>query len=206
MNAYTESASLASIEKTVAALESNGFRAIVVKDRDAAREVILSMIPKGAEVFTMTSVTLEETGLAGVLNGPDYDSVRERFKTMDPARHAKEMRARGAAPDWSLGSVHALTEGGSMVIASLTGSQLPAHVYGAGKVVLVAGAQKIVKDLGSAMERIERRVVPLESERARKAYGLPEGFATFPSKILTWNRETVPDRVTVVIVEEALGF
>ncbi|HOX18526.1 MAG TPA: LUD domain-containing protein [Spirochaetales bacterium] len=206
MTAYTEPASRASIDKAAAALEANGFRAVVAKDRAAAREAVLGLIPKGAEVFTMSSVTLEETGLAEVLNGPDYDSVRERFKAMDPARHAKEMRARGSAPDWSLGSVHALTEGGSLVIASLTGSQLPAQVYGAGNVVLVVGAQKIVKDLDAAMERLERHVVPLESVRAREAYGLPEGFKTFPSKILTWNRETTPDRATVVIVEESLGF
>jgi len=116
------------------------------------------------------------------------------------------MRKLGAGPDFALGSAHAVTETGSILFASLTGSQLPAYAYGAGSVIWVVSTKKIVKDLEEGFERIESHIVPLESVRARKAYGLPETFNSYPSKVLVFNREIQPGRVKLVFVKEDLGF
>src|SRR2546423_3939737 len=64
--------------------------------------------------------------------------------TMDPASQMSEMRRLGAAPQWVVGSVHALTQDGDLVIASASGSQLASMAYGAQNVLLVIGTQKIV--------------------------------------------------------------
>jgi acyl-CoA hydrolase len=125
---------------------------------------------------------------------------------MAQATQGREMRKLGAAPDVALGSVHALTDDGIAVIASLTGSQLPAYASGAGKVVFVVGSQKIVKDLDEAMERLRSYVVPLESARARKAYGLPDTFSSQANKILLLQGEVQPGRITFLLLEEARGF
>jgi hypothetical protein len=73
-------------------------------------------------------------------------------------------------------------------------------------VIWVVGTQKIVKDVEEGLRRIHEYVVGLESARARKAYGLPESWFSFPSKILLINREIVPGRAKIVLVDEALGF
>jgi acyl-CoA hydrolase len=125
---------------------------------------------------------------------------------MDQATQGREMRKLGAAPDVALGSVHALTDDGIAVIASLTGSQLPAYASGAGKVIFVVGSQKIVKNLDEAMERLESYVVPLESARARKAYGLPDTFNSQANKILLLKGEVQPGRITFLLLEETQGF
>ena len=165
------------------------------------------MLPAGAEVFTMTSITLETTGLAKEINEPGrYDSIRNKLNTMDSKTQERAMRKLCAAPDFAIGSVHAVTEDGTLVIASNTGSQLPSYAYSAGKVIWVIGAQKIVKDVDEGQQRLREYVLGMETMRARKAYGLPENWNSFYSKILLFNREINPGRVHVVLVNEVLGF
>ena len=113
------------------------------------------------------------------------------------------MQQLGAAPDWAVGSVHALTQEGEALIASATGSQLPAYAYGASHVIWVVGTQKIVGNLEEGMRRIHEYTLPLESERARKAYGVP-GSAV--NKMLIVRGEVNKERITVIMVREKLGF
>ncbi|MBI4092585.1 MAG: LUD domain-containing protein, partial [Candidatus Kerfeldbacteria bacterium] len=128
---FAQLADDARLEKTVAALQANGLNAMVVANGQAAKQKALELIPAGAEVFTMTSQTIEQVGLAKELNeSGQYVSVRERLTAMDRKTQAKDMNALGAVPDWTVGSVHAVTEDGHVFIASNTGSQLGAYAYG----------------------------------------------------------------------------
>ena len=207
MKDWKRPASKQSIERAAEALKANGIQVSLAANAAEARQKVLAMLPAGAEVFTMTSVTLEATGLAREINEPGrYDSIRNRLNAMDPNTQERAMRKLCAAPDFAIGSVHALTEEGTLVIASNTGSQLPSYAYSAGKVIWVVGAQKIVKDVEEGLQRIREHVLGLETVRARKAYGLPENWNSFYSKILLFNREVNPGRATVVLVNEALGF
>lgn len=202
--AYDTIASSEQIEKTKQALEANGFAVIVAEDGEAAKKTALDLLPKGAEVLTNTSVTLDELGLDKAINeSGDYDSVRNKLNAMwgDPSKK-RDQRKLGAAPDYSIGSVHAITEAGEVFIASNTGSQLPGYVYGAGKVVWVVGAQKLVKDEAEARTRLAEHVVPLENERAKAAYGV----GTNLSKLLIVSKEVEPGRITIILVKEKLGY
>src|SRR5437773_2531554 len=132
-------------------------------------------------------------------------SIRRRFGTLaDDAREtqADEIRRLTSAPDVMLGSVHAVTEGGSLLTASFSGSQLGPYVSGAGRLILVVGTQKIVSDLEEGLRRINEYVFPLEDARAQAAYGVHSGV----NKVLIINRELVSGRITVVFVDEVLGF
>jgi len=112
------------------------------------------------------------------------------------------MRQLSAAPDWVVGSVHAVTEDGSLLIASASGSQLGPIVSGAGHVVLVIGGQKIVANLTVGLRRIYEYCFPLEDRRARQAYGVPSGV----NNILIINHVTTPGRVTAILVNKMVGF
>lgn len=201
---YNTPKDYAEVEKTIKALEANNMIAVFAKDRSDAVSKVLEMIDAGSSVMTMTSVTLDELGIAKEINeSGKFNSVREKFSKMDPKTQGTEMRAMAAAPDVTVGSVHAVTEDGKVIIASNTGSQLPAYVYGAGKVVWVVGTQKIVKDLDDGMKRLYEYTLPLESERAHKAYGVE---ASFVSKVLIVNKEVTPGRINIVFVPENIGF
>src|SRR5689334_24311000 len=133
---------------TVTALEEHGFSTEVVDDLDAARQAVLARIPHGSSVMTNTSVTLAESGIADAINdsGP-YESARNAMFALDFATQAQQMKAIGGQPDYALGSVHAVTRDGTLVIASASGSQLASYAWGAANVILVVGAQKLVPTL-----------------------------------------------------------
>ncbi len=192
-----------SISKTKDALEKNGIAVFVVENGAEAKEKVLQMIPEGAEIMNMTSETLRTTGIADEINKlGKYNSVRNQFEKMDKKIQGLEMNKLGAAPEWTIGSVHAVTENGEVIIASATGSQLPAYAYGSSHVIWVVGSQKVVKDIKEAFERISDYVFPLENERAMKAYGIGSGV----NKELVINKEVTPGRITMIIVKEKLGF
>lgn len=200
-------ASEESIKKTVDALKNNGITAHVVDSAEEAKEKVLKLLPKKAEVMQMTSVTLDTIGITQPINeSGDYDSVRNELNKLDRSKQHLEMQRIGAAPEWTLGSVHAVTEDGKVVIASNSGSQLPAYAYGSSHVIWVVGTQKIVNNLDDAMTRIYDYVLPLETKRARKAYNLPDTFHSNVSKLLIVNKEVNPERLTIIFVKEKLGF
>lgn len=193
-----------SIGKTVAALKANGIDAVVVENGEEARRKVLEILPKGAEVMTMSSTTLDTIGISKEINeSKDYDAVRDKLYSMDRKTQGREMNRLGAAHEWAIGSVHAVTEEGHAMIASNTGSQLPAYAYGASHVIWVVGTQKIVKNTEEGMKRIYDHSLPLESERAKKAYGVP-GSAV--NKMLIVNKENIAGRITMILVKEKLGF
>lgn len=193
-------------DETVAAvadhLTARNFRVFITQDRTEAAARVLELIPEGAEVFTAQSATLRELGLFEAIDESGrYESVRKKVSSMDRATRAREMRKLGAAPDVVVGSVHAITLDGQVVIASYGGSQIAPCVYGAGTVIWVAGSQKIVRDLDEAIERIEKHSLPLESARLQTAMGVPSHM----NKVLIVNGDR-PGRTSIVIVKEVLGF
>jgi hypothetical protein len=187
---------------TVVALEEHGFSVEVVDDLDAARGAVLARIPQGSSVMTNTSVTLQETGIADAINndGP-YESARNKMFALDFATQAQEMKAIGGQPDYSLGSVHAVTHDGTLVIASASGSQLASYTWGAANVIFVIGAQKLVPSLEAARERINKHSLVLEDARAIAAYGQHSSVG----KILEIHQE-LPGRIHVVLVRAVVGY
>jgi len=187
---------------TVVALEEHGFSVEVVDDFGAARAAVLARIPEGSTVMTNTSVTLEETGIAAAINdGGPYESARNRMFALDFATQAQEMKAIGGQPDYALGSVHAVTRDGTLVIASASGSQLASYAWGAASVIFVVGAQKLVPDLEAAHERIYQHSLKLEDARAYAAYGQRSSVG----KVLEIHQE-LPGRIHVVLIRQPVGF
>jgi acyl-CoA hydrolase len=187
---------------TVTALEEHGFSVEVVDDLDAARQAVLARIPAGSSVMTNTSVTLDDTGIAEAINGGGaYDSARNKMFALDFATQAQQMKAIGGQPDYALGSVHAVTRDGTLVIASASGSQLASYAWGAANVVFVVGAQKLVPTLQDAHERVYQHSLVLEDARAQAAYGQHSSVG----KILEIHQE-LPGRIHIVLVRQPVGF
>ena len=191
------------VRQAAAALESNGFIVLRAGDAAEAKRLVLDLIPMGTKVHHGASQTLEVTGIAEELDASGrYEPIGPRIRGMDRATHGDEIRRESAAPDVMVGSVHAVTEGGSLMAASSSGSQLAAYVAGAGRVILVVGTQKVVADIDEGLRRINEYAFPLEDARALEAYGIHSGV----NKVLIVNREIVPGRITVVLVDQVLGF
>jgi hypothetical protein len=191
------------IHAALEGLERNGITTHFVDANEDARNLVRSILPPGAEVYNNTSRTLEVIGVAeDIERSGRYQPLRPRLYQMDRQMQGREMRQLSAAPDWVVGSVHAMTEDGSLLLASASGSQLGPIVSGAGHVLLVIGGQKIVPDLTAGLRRIYEYCFPLEDRRARQAYGVASGV----NNILIVNRVTTPGQVTAILVNRTLGF
>jgi acyl-CoA hydrolase len=191
------------IERTSKALEANGIQTLIAEDRAEAKRLFFELIPDGSEVFLGASVTLEQLGIvAEVDQSGRFDALRPKMYAMNRETQGREIRKLIAAPDFAIGSVHAVTEDGHVLIASATGSQLGPYASGAGKVIWVVGTQKIVKDLNDGLRRLNEHVVPLEEKHMQQLYKV----GTSVNEMLIVNRATRPGRITMIIVKEELGF
>lgn len=200
---YTEPAPAHRLEKAAAALTANGFTVEILDDVAAARSRVAELIPAGAGVFTGASETLRLSGIDDDINASGrYQAVKPRVLAMDRATEADDIRRLLASPDVVVNSVAAITETGSVVLASGSGSQLPANAGGAAQAIWIVGAQKVVPDLETALRRLEEHALPLESARAQAVYGFPSAI----NRMLVLNAEPHPGRGTVLILREAIGF
>ncbi|MGB8644866.1 MAG: LUD domain-containing protein [Anaerolineae bacterium] len=199
---FGQLASDEAVKRTAVALRAHGMEVLVVNTGEEAKQAVLKIVPHGASVYSTSSQTLDTIGLTHELNETGhYHSIRKRTIAMDRKTEMTEIRRLQSSHDFVVGSVHAITETGSVLIASRGGSQLPAYAYGADRVIWVAGTQKIVTDIEEGLQRLYQYSLPLEDVRARKAYGISSAI----NKILIVNAET-PGRTTVVLVKENLGF
>ena len=193
----------ARVTRTAAALEAHGISVLRAPNGAEAKRIVLDLIPDGSQVHHGASESLDASGITQEIETSGrYEDVRSRTWSMDRETQAEEIRRLGGAPDFMLGSVHAVTETGSLITASMSGSQLGPYGSGAGRVILVVGTQKIVSDLEEGLRRVEEYAFPLEDARAQAAYGIHSGV----NKILIINREIMSGRITVVLCDEALGF
>jgi hypothetical protein len=190
------------LQHVVERIRERNIEVIIVNNGDEARQVVLERLPKGAEVHSGKSKTLQDSGiLDAILDPQQYNALRHRSLKMDRQTQWHEIRKLLAAPDYMLGSVNAVTEGGILVATSATASQLGPYANTAGKVIFVVGSQKIVPDLETALRRIREYVFPWEDEQVRQR--LPSG--SFIGKTLIIEREWMAGRMTVILVREPIG-
>jgi ketosteroid isomerase-like protein len=202
VDSFADPATPERLERAAAALTAHGFTVEILDDAAAARTRVKDLIPEGATVFTAASETLRLSGIDEDINASGrYQAVKPVALAMDRVARADDFRRLLASPDVVIGSVAALTETGSLVAASGSGSQLPAYAGGA-RAIWIVGAQKVVPDLSVALRRVEEHALPLESERTKAAYGHPSAI----NRLLILNAEPYPGRGTVLLLREAIGF
>jgi L-lactate utilization protein LutC len=200
--AFERPADTAHLDRTAAALTSRGVKAQVATSGEHARQLVLDAIPAGAEVHIALSETLRELGITSEIDESGrYDSVRARLGALDRETQGREMRKLGAAPDYIVGSAHAVTDDGEIVVGSGTGSQLGAYAYAGGNVILVVGHQKLVRDLDEGLRRLREYSVPREFARMQEA-GYP---GTILARTLIIHHDP-SSRITVILVPQTLGF
>jgi len=200
---FSKMASDEQITRTANSLEANNIQSIIAQDGVEAKRIFFELIPDGAEVLLGASITLEKLGIKEEIEKSGrFDALRPRMFAMNRETQGREIRKLGGVPDYAAGSVQAVTQAGHVLIASNTGSQLGPYAMGAGKVIWVVGAQKIVKDINEGLRRIQEYAYPLEEQHFQQLYKL----GTNVNKILIVNREFRQGRITMIIVKEELGF
>jgi acyl-CoA hydrolase len=199
---FTAAAPASELEALADKLRARNFEVVIVQDGAEAKAEVLKRIPEGAVVHSGKSKTLEDAGIfTEFMESGRYDFVRKATMKMDRNTQRDEMRKLGAAPDFMVNSAHAVTQDGQIVITSASGSQIGPIASGAGKLILVVGSQKIVRDLDAAFRRIKDYVFPYEDARLREMLGI----GTKITRTLILEQDFMPGRTTVVLVREPIG-
>ncbi len=192
------------VAQTVTALEEHGMKVLRVKNGQNALESLKSIIPPGAEVMDGASITLVEIGYRELLNSDQspWKSLRAAVHAEDDTAKRHELRRKSMIAEYFVSGVNAITQSGELVACDTAGSRVGAWLFSARHLVLVSGVNKIVPTLEEAFERMRKYVYPLESARAKKKYGEQ-------SRLAKWAivaEEEQKDRVTVVLIDEELGY
>ena len=191
------------IQRTVAALCARNMPAAVAETSEQALQLLKDMVPDGAEVFNSTSETLDAIGYSDYLhNNPRYRNLYDELTAeIDPAKQ-RDLRRLATVSEYIIGSVQAIAETGEIVVASGSGSQLGAFVYGAKYVILVAGTQKICPTLTDAIDRVRGYTVDKHDE-----WLVAQGRNARPmGKLTIFENEVAEDRVRVILIKENLGW
>jgi hypothetical protein len=195
------------ITTTIEALSARGITAEVVQTRPEALARLRALIPAGAAISTGASISLKEIGFEELLvsgSHPWKNLKAEYLAEKDPARQTL-LRRQSTLADYYLGSVHAVSQTGEVVIASMTGSQISPYAYAARNVIWVVGAQKITPNLDEAVRRVREYVLPHEDKRLRDSTGGKMG--SMIGKLLIFEREAafLGRKISLIFVAQKTG-
>ena len=197
-------------------LRRRGIDLVYCADGAAALGYLLSRIPAGATVMNGGSLTLEQIGLPAALADGPFQWLRPRINAIGNADERTRARRQAGTADYFFGGINAITERGEILNADGSGTRVAAYAYGAGKVFMVAGVNKIVPDLAAAFERLRNTAAVQECRKLGvdtpcAATGLCDNDACRGpgrqcGKILIIENEKIPGRTCVVMIGAALGF
>ena len=211
------------IEKTIEALKSNRMDVHYVRTAEEAKALALSMIPEGSTCVNGGSVTLAETGIIDALKNGNYHYVDRMIPDLTQEQKDEAMRAAFGA-DFYLSSANAITEDGELYNVDGNSNRVAALLWGAKNVIVVAGVNKLVKNLDEAVLRVKTVAAPKNAVRLscntpcaklghcislERNGGMTDGCKT-PARIcanftvMAYQRHA--SRVKVILVEESLGY
>jgi len=192
------------ITKTAEAIKQRGIEVIIVNSKEEALAKVKELIPEGATVMNGSSTTLDEIGFVEYLKQGKHPwkNLHDPILQEQDQQKRMELMRQAVLADYFLGSTNAIAETGELVSADASGSRVGAYPFAAGKVILVSGINKIVPTLEDAIKRVREYAYPLENERAKKVYGM----GSMVGKMLITEKEMFPQRTTLILVKEKLGF
>lgn len=200
-------------ENVIGALKRNGFSAYFAKNREEAINKVLELIPEGAKVGMGGSTTLAELNLAEILTKKGHKVVRHDIPGLSQEEQL-QIRREELLTDVFLASANAITLDGKIVNVDGVGNRVAAMAFGPKKVILIAGINKVVKDVESAIWRVKNVVAPMNAKRLNRRVPCVEGGlctdCNEPDRIcrvmlILEKRPSFTD-YHIILVGEELGF
>ncbi|MFC1964864.1 lactate utilization protein [Chloroflexota bacterium] len=159
-------------KRAVASLQKMGINAQYVPTCAEALSAILEIIPAGVRVVRGDSVTVDQVGIMPALKERKQNEVIDPFERdasgnplVAEVEERRRMEKQAFSADIFITGTNAVTLDGKLVSTDALGNRVAPMLYGPEKVILVIGANKIVKDLDEALERIHEVCAPMNARR-----------------------------------------
>jgi len=200
-------------KKTVEKLEAHDFKAVFVKDKKEAVEEIWKYVNPKQKIGLGGSITVRELGIVERLEAQG-NVLFNHWKPGLPAEEILQIRKAQMTCDLFLCSANAITQNGEVVNIDGVGNRVNASVFGPGKVIMVAGYNKIVEDVQEAIHRIRNVASPLNAKRLNidvpcakigKCVDCNSPNRICRAVVIHERRPTLTD-IIIIIVREELGF
>lgn len=201
------------IKRTMDALTANRMKPYYVENGAAACNIVRELV-KGDKLITSGgSMTLKECGVIDMLQKEFGEAYLDRSAGKN-ADEVGEIMRKAFVSDTFLASTNALTENGELYNVDGNGNRVSAMIFGPKQVIIVAGANKIVKDLEEAKKRVEQTAAPMNTVRLEKNTPCAKtgkcGHCHSEDRIccsyVTLAQQRVSDRIKIIIVGENLGY
>lgn len=211
------------IKKVLENLEKNNMKAFFVESKEDVVPLIKTLVNKGESVSCGGSVTLSECGVdKQILASGDYDFIDRSGLTGEELRNAY-IRTFGC--DTFFTSSNAITENGELYNVDGNSNRVACIVYGPRQVIVVAGINKIVKNIDDAIKYVKTVSAPKNAARLNcktpcavtgRCISLNHEDSEICSGCKSDNRiccsyvvsaqQRHKDRIKVIIVNENLGY
>ncbi|MAG13526.1 MAG: hypothetical protein CMN78_02900 [Spirochaetales bacterium] len=217
-------------KKAAARLQKRNIHAVYASTREEALAEVIAMIPEDTKVVKGDSMSVDQVGVMDELKRRNRNEVIDPFdrdpdgRTVLQGEERRRAQKQAFLADIFITGANAVTLDGKIVSTDAVGNRVAPVIFGPEKVILVIGANKIVKDLESATRRVHEVAAPINAKRHALKHHLPE-FGQLPCVITgsctdcnqDWRicRFTViiegsmfpqKGRINVVLVGEELGI
>ena len=196
-------------QKVIEGLRSRNMSGYYAKDKEAAKELALSLIPEGSSVTMGGAMSAHEIGLVEALKAGNYDFIdRDEYED----KRAAMLKAYDA--DVFLSSVNAMTQDGVLINIDGNSNRVSAIAQGPKKVLFIVGMNKVCDDVDGAMKRARNVAAPINAQR----FGLNTPCSktgacmdckspdTICCQFLMTRYSKHKDRIHVILVNDSLGF
>jgi L-lactate utilization protein LutB len=154
------------MKRTIERLKAHDFEALYVKTKEEATQQILKHVRPETRVGAAGSVTIRQLGLLDSLRATGH-VVYDRWVPGLTQEERLQLGKSQMSCDLFLCSVNAVTMTGELVNIDGSGNRVNGTIFGPGKVILVAGYNKIVTDMQTAMDRVKNVAAPINAKRLK---------------------------------------
>lgn len=201
------------VEMVIYNLEKHNMKGIFVTDEEELKDVLTDLIQENSVVGVGDSVTLQETGILDFLRFGNYNFL-DKYREGITSEEKKKIYIQNFSADTFMCSTNALTEEGVLYNIDGNGSRVAPMLYGPKQVIIVAGINKLVRNLEDAENRVRNYVAPIDARRLGKDTPCTKiGHCVdckSPNRIcndfVTITGQFIKDRIKVIIVGKSLGY
>lgn len=201
------------LERVKQSLEKNNYEVFIAENMEDVKKLLKNIIEEKSTVSFGGSMTLIDGGIIEYLRKCNI-TLLDRYKEGLTSDDIAEIYRKSFFADYYITSSNAITEEGYLVNLDGNGNRVAAMIYGPKKVIVIAGINKIVRDLNEAYTRVRNYASPINAKRlSRKTPCVEKGICldcNSPERIcnhyVVTYRQNVKGRGIVILVKQDLGF
>lgn len=193
-------------------MELRGMEGYYCDNKEEALQKAMSLIEKGSSITWGGSESIKEIGMFEAIRNGEYE-LYDRATAKTPEEN-RAFYGKAVTADYFLMSTNAITHDGELVNIDGNGNRVACLICGPQNVIVVAGMNKVVKDVEEGISRSHNVAAPANAIRLNKDTGCKElgkcanclKDDSICCQVVVTRKSRVKNRIKVILVGEELGY